>query len=140
MNRLFSLKKGQKGQALVEFALVLPLLLLLILLAVQFGFILNAYITLTHLSREGARYAAVHPQTDQAIKDYMETITPSQINTSDLTISVSPAEGDSQRVAGGSISVTLNYNLQSKIFLPTSFLGFQVPTTLPAVKAVMVIE
>jgi Flp pilus assembly protein TadG len=43
----------------VEFALVLPALMLVLLAIVQFGMIFKQYITLTDAVREGARKAAV---------------------------------------------------------------------------------
>lgn len=48
------------GQSLVEFALVLAPLLLLLLAIVQFGFIFNAYVTLTNAVREGARAGTIY--------------------------------------------------------------------------------
>jgi Flp pilus assembly protein TadG len=52
--------RAQEGQALVEFALVLPLLLLLIFGVLEFGRALHYWIDSTHLANEGARYAAVN--------------------------------------------------------------------------------
>lgn len=49
----------ERGQALVEFALVLPLFLLLLLGIVQFGTVFRDYIALTDATRVGARQAAV---------------------------------------------------------------------------------
>jgi len=51
---------GEAGVALVEFALVLPLLLLLLLGALDFGKAFNYWIDETHLSNEAARWAAVN--------------------------------------------------------------------------------
>lgn len=51
--------RNQKGQALVEMALVLPILLMLVFGIIEFGRIFNAYIVVSNASREGARYAAV---------------------------------------------------------------------------------
>ena len=51
--------RSQSGAALVEFALVLPLFLLLLLGMFDFGKVFNYWIDGTHLSHEGARYAAV---------------------------------------------------------------------------------
>jgi hypothetical protein len=51
---------GESGQALVEFALVLPLLLLLLFGLVDFGKAFNYWIDETHLANEGARWAAVN--------------------------------------------------------------------------------
>ena len=51
--------KDENGQGLVEFAIILPLFLLLVMGIIQFGIILNGQITLTSASREGARLAVV---------------------------------------------------------------------------------
>ncbi len=50
----------RRGQSLVEFSLVLAPLLLLLLAIVQFGFIFNAYVTLTNAVREGARAGTIY--------------------------------------------------------------------------------
>ena len=47
-----------KAQGLVEFALVLPLLLLIILGIMEFGRLLFSYAIVTTASREGARYGS----------------------------------------------------------------------------------
>lgn len=56
----------EKGQALVEFALVLPILLMLLCGIIDFGWIYYNQITLNNAAREGARYAVIHydPSTD----------------------------------------------------------------------------
>jgi len=48
------------GQSLVEFALVLPILLLLVLMAVDFGRVYLGWINLQQMARVGANYAADH--------------------------------------------------------------------------------
>jgi Flp pilus assembly protein TadG len=50
-----------RGQALVEFALVVPLFMLLLAGMVDFGMGLNASITVTNAAREGARFGTVSP-------------------------------------------------------------------------------
>jgi Flp pilus assembly protein TadG len=47
------------GQALVEFAVLLPLLLILLLGTIEFGFLLYNQQVITNASREGARYGIV---------------------------------------------------------------------------------
>lgn len=59
MKRLLVLRRNEKGQGLVEFALILPLLLLLVLGIIQFGIIFSSQIAITNAAREGARVAAV---------------------------------------------------------------------------------
>lgn len=51
--------KSESGQSLVEFALVIPILLIFILGILEFGWLLNAKITLTSAAREGVRAAVV---------------------------------------------------------------------------------
>jgi Flp pilus assembly protein TadG len=49
-----------RGAAAVEFALLLPLLLLLVFGIIDFGRALNAQITITQAAREGARLEALN--------------------------------------------------------------------------------
>ncbi|MCA0150476.1 pilus assembly protein [Rossellomorea vietnamensis] len=51
--------RSEKGQSLVEFAFVLPLLLLLIFGIVDFGRYFHAALTVDHAGREAARAASV---------------------------------------------------------------------------------
>jgi Flp pilus assembly protein TadG len=50
---------SEKGAELVEFALVFPLLLLVVLGIVDFGFLFQRYEVLTNAAREGARVAVL---------------------------------------------------------------------------------
>lgn len=52
-------RNGEGGQALVEFALVLPLLLLMVLGVIDFGRAWNLHQVLTDAAREGARKAVI---------------------------------------------------------------------------------
>lgn len=53
--------RKEKGQGLVELAIILPLLLIILLGIIDFGRVFYAYVTVTNASREGARYGALHP-------------------------------------------------------------------------------
>lgn len=68
--------RGEKGQSLVEFALLLPVLMLILLGIVEFGFMLNAKIVITSAAREGARVLALKgedsPLVDQAVNDTID--------------------------------------------------------------------
>jgi Flp pilus assembly protein TadG len=55
--------RDSDGQTLVEFALVLPLLAVLLFGVIQFGIVFNHYLDLTDAVRAGARMAAVSRQT-----------------------------------------------------------------------------
>ncbi len=51
----------ERGQGLVEFALILPLVVLTFFGIIQFGFLLGGHIALVNAVREGARYASASP-------------------------------------------------------------------------------
>lgn len=54
------LRGDETGTALTEFALVLPLLLLLLLAIIDFGKAINYWIDETHVANEGVRWAVVN--------------------------------------------------------------------------------
>ena len=51
---------GEEGTALVEFALILPILALVLFAMLDFGKAFNYWIDETHLANEGARWAVVN--------------------------------------------------------------------------------
>ncbi len=55
---------GDEGQAAVELALVLPLVVAVLLVVVQVGLIVRDQILVVHAAREAAREAAVDPGAD----------------------------------------------------------------------------
>jgi Flp pilus assembly protein TadG len=132
--------KSKKGQSTVEFAIIAPILVMLVFASLQMGLILHDYITIAHLAREGARYAAVHYQRDSDISNYIKNNAPPHIKKSALTIFITPPENSSDRVPGNAINVHIRYNISHRFFLPHSFFGIQFPNELPQLKATMVIE
>jgi len=61
----------QKGQSLVEFALVLPLLLILVLGAMDIGRLFYMKIIITNAAREGAYYLSIFPE--DKVSSYTDT-------------------------------------------------------------------
>jgi Flp pilus assembly protein TadG len=57
-------RRGERGSAAVEFALLLPILLLVLLAFVQVGALARDQLVLTQASRAGAREAAVNGSVD----------------------------------------------------------------------------
>ncbi len=58
--------KHDDGAALVEFAIVLSLLMMIVFGIIEFGRAYNAQVTLTHASREGVRVLAITGDADAA--------------------------------------------------------------------------
>ena len=57
--KLRRLRRRDGGQSLAEFALILPVFLILVFGIIDFGMGLRAYITVAQATREGARYGVV---------------------------------------------------------------------------------
>ena len=95
--------KKEGGQSLVEFALVLPIFLLVLFAVIDFGMAFHAWITVTNSAREGARVGAVRaPATEieQRVRD-----TADSLDQADLSVTVTNAEGD----PGESVVVDVSY-------------------------------
>ena len=52
--------KGEKGQSVVELALILPILIVLIGAIIDFGWLYSCQISANNAVREAARYASIH--------------------------------------------------------------------------------
>lgn len=57
-NRLKQIFKNQKGQSLVEMALITPILLILFIGVFEVGWVLRGFIVLSNANREATRFAA----------------------------------------------------------------------------------
>ena len=79
--------RRESGQSLVEFALVLTPMMLILLGIIQFGFIFNAYVTLTNATREAARSGSIHVYDRTLTKAQNDAVRNSRIRTS-LTASM----------------------------------------------------
>lgn len=64
-----SKRKTERGQGMVELALVLPVLLLLMLGVAEMGYALRNYLVVVNATREGGRFASRGGFTNQAVLD-----------------------------------------------------------------------
>jgi Flp pilus assembly protein TadG len=92
----------EDGQALVEFALVLPLLAVLLFAVIQFGIAFNNYVTLTDAVRAGARNAAVArfasspgAEAEVAVRDAAVNLDQAKLS---VTVTSTWARGEDVRV------------------------------------------
>ena len=82
-------KSKSTGQALVEFALVIPVMLLMLAIAIDFGRLFFSYIEITNAAREGAAVGAHQPSNLTQIQTTaaQETSTQSQGGEHAITVS-----------------------------------------------------
>ncbi len=57
--------RKERGQSVVEFAIILPFLVMLIVLMIETGFALRSYLVITSANREGIRFAARGRYSDE---------------------------------------------------------------------------
>ena len=102
------MKLNKKGQAMVEMALILPIILMLFLGMVEFSRIFGSYLLVTHASREGARLASIG-KTDAEVQANIASKV-SLLNVSDLQVILTPTEGS--RMTGDDVRVSVMCNVQ----------------------------
>jgi hypothetical protein len=85
-------RRFQKGQTLVEFALVISILFLVIFGIIEFSRLFFAYGTMSYGVRDGARYAIVNPGQDTEIINLAESRIFLIGGTASVTVSYIPAE------------------------------------------------
>ena len=116
--------RGSQGQSLVEFALLIPILALILVGVFDLGRAFHALITISNAAREGARYGTLHPDKPLGMKlaavseaaDSGVTIT-----TADVTVSCA-TNPDGSCVRGGVLRVTVTYTFESllNMIIPAS--------------------
>lgn len=102
-------QRSERGAVAVEFAIVLPVLLLLVMGVMEFGRAFNAQITLTNAAREGVRVMAINNER-----------TPARTAAKNAAVSLNPALADSNIAfssssctAGAQMTVTISYRLST---------------------------
>ncbi len=137
---------NRNGTAIVEFAVVLPVLLLILMGIIEFSFVLYDKAVLTNASREGARFGIVsqNPRvTDSQIKTVVKNycknflITFGSDTLEDSSIDISPASRDGLPF-GSDLTVTLNYRYDFLV-LPSFMTTAMGPINLVA-QTVMKLE
>ncbi|MGE5485126.1 MAG: TadE/TadG family type IV pilus assembly protein [Ignavibacteriales bacterium] len=113
---------GEKGTALVEMALVLPVFLLILLGIMEFGLAINAYVTVQHAAREGARLGimgASDAEITARVHDAAYPVDPARIG---VTILPEPA----LRERGQPLTVSVEYTHEFLTPLVSSVVGGSV--------------
>jgi Flp pilus assembly protein TadG len=118
-----NIDKREDGQAMVEFAIVVPILLVLVLGIIQFGIVFNHHLTLTDAVRAGARQAAVSrtlssqaaavAAAEARVRSAASGSLSDAANPVALPVTVTPYDpvsGQAKFVQGGDVTVTARYH------------------------------
>jgi hypothetical protein len=154
--------RRERAQGMVEFALALPIFLMIMAVAMQMAFLLTAQISIIWVTSQVVRHIATGSPENWQLADSCHTTyknntiaafpllrsggvttytiapayTPGATNCAAVTGNT-PA---TTRVRGGPIKVTMQYNPASLMFIPSTFFGVPVLQTLPAYTASSVME
>jgi Flp pilus assembly protein TadG len=105
--------KSERGQSLVEFAMILPLFMVILFGIMEFGRLWEISNLITSASREGARVAAISGSSQsQAIQAAQNVL--SAANIDDATVSVSGPNSASEV----SVTVTIHYTPLTGSIIP----------------------
>jgi Flp pilus assembly protein TadG len=127
-----------RGQSATEFALILPLVFIVLLVGIQYALIGQAALAVSQGASGLARYAAVNPGTVSSGKasglptSAQQLLSPTILSNSggDLTVTVTSSPGTN---FGDTCTINLTYAADSKIVLPNNFFGVPLfPTSLTA--------
>ena len=109
-SRARSLLTREGGAALVEFALVLPILAVLLFGMLEFGKLFNYWIDETHLTAEGARWAVVNNvPSGSSLQQYILSQGDSAELRSGAHVCISFPNGGTPKV-GDPVTVSMSYN------------------------------
>ena len=120
-----SRRNGESGQAFVELALVLPVLLLLLLGVIQFGNVFRDYIALTDATRVGARQACSLPVASSPTRTESRSSSrgcrgPRSTSTrAQMTVTVTPVKVDGITPGweeSGDVTVRATYPFKINLF------------------------
>jgi Flp pilus assembly protein TadG len=140
----------QRGQAMVEFALLAPLALLLVVLGVQFAIIGRDAVGLSQASYQATRWASsIKPDaqcadvttyvTNMASPTIQAIISQSGIACGDSTKGVNvvmswtcpdTTQCTGVRPASTQLRISMTLNVANDLFVPNPFLGVTLPQTL----------
>ena len=95
---------SSRGQTLIEFALLAPILFILLFGIIDFGMYLNQRISVQHAVREGGRYAAVHVGCTD-IQERTRSQAPNVIPTAQANSIVGVRYSNNPAAAGDTVEV-----------------------------------
>ena len=127
--------KGQKGAAVVEFAFVLPLLMLILFGIIEFGLLFYNKQVLTNASREGAR-AGIAYATATEIETIVENYCSNRLIRFDTDVDPNTTVAGAMGSYGQDLTVVVTYEYT---FLAPGLLGFG-PNMQLAAQTVMKME
>ncbi|TQJ33285.1 TadE/TadG family type IV pilus assembly protein [Arthrobacter sp. SLBN-122] len=118
--------RNEEGAAAVEFALILPVLLLILIGIIEFSLAFNAQLSLNQAAREGARYMAIHNSTGDASTAASNAA--GRLAPASVTTTFSVTGGGTTCSANKQVTATTTYKLTTVTGFLDAFTGTIVMT------------
>jgi Flp pilus assembly protein TadG len=129
MNRTLSRRCGERGAALLEAAITVPIILLIAVGIFEFGRAYQTWQVLTNAAREGARLAVINGSTDAdvvtRVRNYMSAGQLENAATATVTVN----RGVALTGADTASQITINYPFQFMVLNPVVRLVTKSSTT-----------
>jgi Flp pilus assembly protein TadG len=107
MNKRHNIQmKDQRGQSMVELAIILPVFVVLLFGIIQFGIAFNNYVTLTDAARAGARTGSISRTSSTPVADCTNAVVAAASNLDKSKLSV---QCTSTWAAGSTVQVSASY-------------------------------
>lgn len=103
-----TVQRSQKGQSIVEFALLLPVLLIILLGLLDLGRVWYAMVTVNDCAGEGALYAAIRPNDIDGIRARAASASSGLVQVNPEAVRV---EMPSPLTPGAPVTVTVPYTM-----------------------------
>ena len=130
--KMLKSNNARRGVAAVEFAVIAPIVFLVIFGLMEMGRMVMVKQAVTNAAREGCREASLATTTsvtdvDTVVRDHLKNIVPNYLNTSKLRVTCTPASL-SGITSGTACTVDVRVDFDDVSWVPGNFLG--LPTTI----------
>lgn len=105
------MKRNERGASIVEFAVVVPLFVLLVFGIIEAGWFFAQQVEVRNAVREGARIAVV--DYGSAAATIAETCSRAALSGSNGTVTIALSASDTYDLGADSVSVTMSKNYES---------------------------
>jgi Flp pilus assembly protein TadG len=113
--------RAQHGQGLVEFAMLLPVLIILMFAIFDFGLAMNHRVVISNAAREAARYAATGQAPDNVKARAVQQSEGLIASADDVSVTYYDTNADGRLTSGDSVAVNINYAYKLVTILPLFF-------------------
>lgn len=116
---------GQRGQATVELAVVLPFLVLVLFSIAEMGMMLGSYLSVQSMAQDGARDVAMG-LSEGAIISQLNGLVPANLQAANVSVNFNPDAGGGGWAFGTPVTISVRYPFLVAVPIISDIIGSQV--------------